>query len=439
MNQDPQSDLERLRFVLDASRLALWDWDMIENTILIDSRWAEMIGYSIEEVTPVTIEKFTELVHPKDRDRVIGLVEVHARGDIPYYETSFRLKHKLGTWVWVRGRGLIVARLPDGTPTRMTGVHDEITAERHQAMELQVKTVQLEAAQRLGRIGSWYWDLTSDEVTWTEELFRMQGFDPQKPIPPASRHAELFTAESWAVLSKALEAVSKDGIPYELELEMESGKSFMGWMLARGEAVRDEFDEIVGVFGIAQDITARKHTEERLRTIAMQDDLSLLGNRSALNSFLDLSLMQVKGKQATVGCLMIDLDDFKDVNDNHGHAVGDQVIQIAANRLARLTRKSDAAFRISGDEFVIVLDSVKDQKAAMNVAERVVQAFREPIKLENLILNVSASVGVAFSEDDIQRSELLKRADLALYKSKRDGKDTFSVFDPELINSQRSS
>jgi diguanylate cyclase (GGDEF)-like protein len=171
----------------------------------------------------------------------------------------------------------------------------------------------------------------------------------------------------------------------------------------------------------------------------MQDDLSLLGNRSALNSFLDLSLMQVKGKQSTVGCLMIDLDDFKDVNDNHGHAVGDQVIQIAANRLARLTRKSDAAFRISGDEFVIVLDSVKDQKAAMNVAERVVQAFREPIKLENLILNVSASVGVAFSEDDIQRSELLKRADLALYKSKRDGKDTFSVFDPELINSQRSS
>jgi diguanylate cyclase (GGDEF)-like protein len=220
---------------------------------------------------------------------------------------------------------------------------------------------------------------------------------------------------------------------------MESGKGPMGWMLARGEAVRNEFDEIIGVFGIAQDITARKHTEERLRTIAMQDDLSLLGNRSALNSFLDLALMQIKGKQATVGCLMIDLDDFKDVNDNHGHAVGDQVIQIAANRLARLTRKSDAAFRISGDEFVIVLDSVKDQKAAMNVAERVVQAFREPIKLENLILNVSASVGVAFSEDDIQRSELLKRADLALYKSKRDGKDTFSVFDPELINSQRSS
>jgi diguanylate cyclase (GGDEF)-like protein len=136
---------------------------------------------------------------------------------------------------------------------------------------------------------------------------------------------------------------------------------------------------------------------------------------------------------------MIDLDDFKDVNDNHGHAVGDQVIQIAANRLARLTRKSDAAFRISGDEFVVVLDSVKDQKAAMNVAERIVQAFREPIKLEKLILNASASVGVAFSEENIHRSDLLKRADQALYKSKRDGKNRFTLYSPQMKDSETTS
>jgi diguanylate cyclase (GGDEF)-like protein/PAS domain S-box-containing protein len=428
MTHDPQSDLERLRFVLDASQLALWDWDMLENKILIDYRWAEMLGLTLEEISPVTIEKFTELVHPNDRERVIGLVEVHSRGEVPFYEAVFRLHHKSGNWVWVRGRGLIVSRLADGTPSRMTGVHDDITVERQRAIDLQVKSSQLEAAQRLGRIGSWYWDLASDNVSWTEELFRMQGFDPLEPIPPASRHAELFTKESWEILSQALKEVSQDGISYELELEMDNGKGPMGWMLARGEAVRDEFNEIVGVFGIAQDITARKHTEERLRTMAMQDDLSFLGNRSALNAFLDLALMRAKGKPLKVGCLMMDLDDFKTINDTYGHAVGDEVIQIAANRLARLTRKSDTAFRLSGDEFVIVLDSVKDEKAALNVADRIVKAFREPIKLENKTVYVSASVGVAFSEPEIARSELLKRADLALYQSKRDGKNTYTMY-----------
>lgn len=439
MSQDPRSDLERLRFVLDASQLALWDWDMLENKITVDSRYAEMLGYTLEEISPVTIEKFTELVHPNDRERVIGLVGVHSRGEIPYYEANFRLHHKSGNWIWVRGRGLIVDRLEDGTPSRMTGVHDDITEERKKSLELQVKTVQLEAAQRLGRIGSWYWDLASDNVTWTEELFRMQGFDPIEPIPPAALHAALFTEESWTLLSKALAEVSQNGISYELELEMDSGKGPMGWMLARGESVRDEYDEIVGVFGIAQDITARKHTEDRLRTMAMQDDLSLLGNRAALNAFLDLALMKIKGKQETVGCLMMDLDDFKLVNDTYGHAVGDDVIQIAANRLARLTRRSDTAFRLSGDEFVVIIESLKDQKKAMSVAERIVKAFREPIRLENQIVYVSASVGVAFSEPNIDRSELLRRADLALYESKRTGKDTFTLYDTIFSDNKKPS
>jgi diguanylate cyclase (GGDEF)-like protein/PAS domain S-box-containing protein len=437
MSQDPRSDIERLQFVLDASQLALWDWDMLENKITVDNRYAQMLGYTLEEIVPLTIEKFTEFVHPNDRERVIGLVDVHSRGEIPFYEANFRLHHKSGNWIWVRGRGLIVDRLKDGTPSRMTGVHDDITEERKKALDLQVKTVQLEAAQRLGRIGSWYWDIASDNVTWTEELFKMQGFDPLEPIPPAARHAELFTEESWALLSKALVDVSKDGISYELELEMESGKGPMGWMLARGEPVRNEFNEIVGVFGIAQDITARKHTEERLRTMAMQDDLSLLGNRAALNAFLDLALMKIDGKKETVGCMMMDLDDFKLINDTYGHAVGDDVIQIAANRIARLTRRSDTAFRLSGDEFVVIIESVKDKKMAMSVADRIVKAFREPIKLENATVYVSVSVGVSFSEPNMERSELLRRADLALYESKRSGKNTFTLYGAEMVDFEK--
>ena len=439
MSFEFQTDLERLRFVLEASQLALWDWDMVTGEIFVDTRWAAMIGYTVEELAPVTIERFSSLVNPADAERVFDLVAKHDRGDTPFYEAEFRFRHKDGHWAWVRARGLIVERKDDGAPSRMTGVHEDIT-ERHDVyLQLQVRSRQLEAAQRLGKIGSWYWDLSTDEVNWSDELFTMQGFDPAEPVPPASRHAELFTEKSWELLSAALTTVSTSGEPYELELEMERGAGPIGWMLARGEAVRNEYDEIVGVFGIAQDITARKHAEERLRTMAMQDDLSLLGNRVALNGFLDHALERAREKGTRVGCVMLDLDDFKKVNDTLGHAAGDEVIQIAANRLARLTRKSDTAFRLSGDEFVIVLESLKDDAAAYLVGERIVTAFHEPLSLESAQVEVTASVGIAFSGPDTTRSDLLRKADAALYSAKRTGKDKWLVFSPELIDSPRNS
>lgn len=311
MPPDSRSDLERLGFVLEASQLALWDWDMTHGTIVVDDRWANMIGYTLEELSPVTIERFSSLVNPADAPRVFELVEAHERGESAFYEVEFRFHHKDGHWVWVRGRGLIVERDSEGKPARMTGVHEDISSARHRDFQLKIRSRQLESALRLGKIGSWFWDLSTDEVSWSTEMFTMQGFDPEQPVPPASRHAELFTPTSWEVLSDALAEVAKNGVSYELELEMERGRGPLGWMLARGEAIRNEFGEIEGVFGIAQDITARKHTEERLRTMAMQDDLSLLGNRVALNNFLDDALERARERGTRVGCVMLDLDGFK--------------------------------------------------------------------------------------------------------------------------------
>lgn len=431
MAPQAQSDLQRLKFVLDASQLALWDWDMTTGSIVVDERWAHMLGRTLDEVEPVTIESFTALVHPSDQPRVFEMVEAHSSGKTPYFDGIFRMHHSDGHWVWVQGRGLIVQRDESGTPLRMTGVHDDITESRNKAFELQVRTSQLEAAQRLGQFGSWFWNLATDEVTWSEELFVMQGFDPGEPVPPASQHAQLFTEASWARLSEALQKVSQEGVPYELELEMDSGKGPMGWMLARGEAVKDEFGEIVGVFGVAQDITARKHTEESLRTMALQDDLSHLGNRAALRSTLEVALENGRRKKTPIACLLVDLDNFKDINDRYGHAAGDRVIQIAANRMARLTRKGDAAFRIGGDEFVVVLDPAKTVDGAIQVGQRIIDALSETMSIDNHTMAVTASVGVALSEEGISQSELLRRADQALYESKHSGKNRVTAHSNE--------
>lgn len=425
-------------FALGASQLALWDWDMISGTIVVDDRWAQMLGYEKRELEPIDTDRFLSLTIPSDRARVFDRVDSHSSGETATYEIDFRMAHKAGHWVWIRAKGLIVSRLEDGTPSRMTGVHEDVTDLKHQQRELLVKSSQLEAAQRLGRQGSWYWDVVTNEVTWSKQLCVMMGVSLEAPSLTAKEHAQFFTPDSWEALAAAQRAVADEGTAYELELELQQEQGPIRWMLSRGEAVRDEFEEIVGVFGIAQDITAKKHSEEALRTMALQDDLSLLGNRQALNNILDNALQHARESGVAVGCIMVDLDDFKWVNDSFGHAAGDEVVRIAANRLAGLTRKSDSAFRLGGDEFVVILESVKNKNGATAIGERIVKAFEQPLTVANRAITITASVGIAFSEEDCTRSALLRKADAALYQSKRTGKSKAVTYTPDLVDSDRN-
>jgi len=123
----------------------------------------------------------------------------------------------------------------------------------------------LKESQRIAHVGSWRLDLASNRVVWSEELYRMYGFDPASPPPPYTEHQKLFTPESWNKLSTALNNTKDTGIPYELELETLGEDGNRGWLWVHGEAVRDAMGVIVGLRGAAQDITERKQTEAALK------------------------------------------------------------------------------------------------------------------------------------------------------------------------------
>jgi len=123
---------------------------------------------------------------------------------------------------------------------------------------------ELKKVQEIAHIGSWYLDVETNEVRWTDELFKMYNFDPLKPVPPYTEHMKLFTPESWEILSTSLAMTRETGIPYELELRMIKKDGSSGWMWVRGEAVMDENGKTIGLWGAAQDITERKKPEEEL-------------------------------------------------------------------------------------------------------------------------------------------------------------------------------
>lgn len=147
------------------------------------------------------------------------------------------------------------------------GLESLRTRTAHQRAEaaLRQSEAELKEAQRLARVGSWHLDTVTNQVTWSEELYLMLGLPPDSPSPPYPEHQRLFTAESWQRLSAALPRTRETGIPYELELETVRPDGSRGWMLARGEPLRDAQGAVIGLRGVAQDITERKHADERLR------------------------------------------------------------------------------------------------------------------------------------------------------------------------------
>ena len=182
---------------------------------------------------------------------------------------------------------------------------------------------------------------------------------------------------------------------------------------------------------VARDITERKALEERLQYQVFHDPLTDLPNRVFFSDRLEHALVDSEQEEKSrVAVLFLDLDNFKYVNDSLGHDVGDRLLIAAARRLEGCVKPTDIVARLGGDEFTILLDGVADMGEAKRIAGRVIGAFEEPFDLAGQEVFAGASVGIAIGKKSPERpGDLLRRADLALYKAKRSGKARYEIFD----------
>lgn len=173
---------------------------------------------------------------------------------------------------------------------------------------------------------------------------------------------------------------------------------------------------------VAHDITERKKMENRLQFLANHDQLTQLPNRAFLEKNLQQSLAQAKRGNTDLCLLFIDVDNFKLVNDMHGHVVGDQLLKAIAQRLSESVRESDSLGRLGGDEFLVILNTVKVKRNAYLLAEKICSVIELPICIDENILKLTVSIGIAFYPDDVaDEKQLLQQADQAMYKAKRAG------------------
>ncbi|GHA74865.1 putative bifunctional diguanylate cyclase/phosphodiesterase [Cognatilysobacter bugurensis] len=178
---------------------------------------------------------------------------------------------------------------------------------------------------------------------------------------------------------------------------------------------------------------------DRLTRLAFHDPLTGLGNRRFLMKRLDLALSRVKREDRQLAVILIDLDDFKLVNDGYGHSVGDETLMALAARLTSVLRAGDIIARLGGDEFVVAVD-VDDFAMLSELIERLFAAMAEPVELRGLTFALRLSVGVAIYPDDaIDGESLLRQADAAMYAAKSDGKNRFAFFTPQMTHASRES
>lgn len=206
----------------------------------------------------------------------------------------------------------------------------------------------------------------------------------------------------------------------EALIETVRQEPFTAWTMY--DPVRDRHGHVAYHVLMFYDITERKQAEDKMRLLAHFDALTGLPNRILFDDRLVQAVLSAQRHQENVGLLFVDLDKFKQVNDRHGHIVGDLLLQEVSKRMGECVRSCDTVSRRSGDEFVVLLPTIRDRQDAMIVSERIRTALELPFEIEGLTLQISASAGLAlFPEDADDPRDLFHRADMAMYRAKKAG------------------
>lgn len=268
-------------------------------------------------------------------------------------------------------------------------------------------------------------------VSVNKAFCEITGYSPEEAIGQtprllhSGRQGENFYRHLWQELE------SNGQWQGEIWNRNKAGKEYLEWLSIA--AVRDERGELSHYIAIFSDITSEKESEERLHNLAHYDQLTGLPNRVLFNERLNFALAQAERGHHLAAVMFLDLDGFKPVNDNLGHAAGDRLLHLVAQRLKHSLRNTDTVARFGGDEFTILLSSVAQIENITPIAQKIIEEVARPYEIDGNVVHITTSVGISlYPTDSTQGHELIHHADHAMYQAKRQGKNQYRYFNEEM-------
>ncbi|AOE84317.1 sensor domain-containing diguanylate cyclase [Pseudomonas sp. TCU-HL1] len=418
---------ERMALAISGSGTGIWDRNAVTGEIHYSSDWKALLGYADNEVGNRIEESYTR-IHPEDLAYVQATIQAHFDGRTEAYEVEHRLRCRDGRYKWVCSRGKVVERDESGRPLRMVGTTTDVTAMRNLA----------EKAQQAAALMA---DLTN-EIPGMVFQYRRQldgrsfftyvsngareiyGVTPEQLTQDADTLLGIIHPDDLLVYFDSLERSARDLKPWHLEYRVQLPGRGLSWR--QGDArPRPLADGSVLWHGFITDVTERKLIEAELQVFATTDSLTQLSNRRHFMTQLDAELARVQRTEGYgAAILMFDLDHFKAINDRWGHSVGDQALRHFSSILRAQLRRTDAAGRMGGEEFAVVLSNASIEEARL-FAERVQgELASSPVVHGDERLVLAVSVGVAtLLPADSSGEVALSRCDMALYRAKRGGRN----------------
>lgn len=376
----------------------------------VDDATTKMLGWSRDEFIGHTSLEF---VHPDDHDRAIESWMDMLASPGCALRTRLRYRHADGRFVWLELTNHNLLEDPDQACviTEALDVADEMAA--HEAVRANEQILR-RVAETIP-LGLLHLDRQGTVVYGNERIHDVLGVS--KVVADTNPFSNV-TAPDRTRLGDALRELMQDGVDRDLEVAVRSRRrSDRRLCHVRLRALTDDEAIVSGAIVCVEDITERAHARAELENRATYDALTGCLNRASVLGRLD-TLVEAG---SPVGVVFVDLDGFKRVNDEYGHATGDAVLVAVSQRVQECVRDHDIVGRLGGDEFLVVCPVVENAAAVVAVATRISNALTVPLALAEGPLQMQASIGVAIAGDDHEPEALVASADAAMYVSKRNG------------------
>jgi len=381
---------------------------------------------------------------------------------------EFRIKRADGSIRWVRE--LTRAKKFNNGRVQLTlGVTQDITERVAREQELLYKDALANQAEAITEIGHFVYDEIKQKYLFVSPgLARIYGMESDQIVTrlvPAEGDSEIIHADDLARVRKAYDKFLSEGGEWQVEFRLRRADGELRWVREVGRAYLMTHGIPEQSIGVLQDITAQKQSEqeiigardsleqqvvERTRELAntvkqlqveieerekIAAELDFLANHDALTGLpslrlckdrLDQSLAEARRNRQTSAVMFVDLDGFKEINDQYGHDFGDMVLKTTADRIKSEIRETDTVARIGGDEFVIILSSLPETAIAERIAATVIDQVAQPLKIKDVEVVITASIGISlYPEHGTTAEKLIRAADKAMYEIKRKGKNSF--------------